>query len=124
VYKSNSDFAVAQTCCPLAEPFMSQINSSLPVTNTEVTVFMRSQDHPDSSGWIARLKDYSPACVVTSRSERFGRISYVIKKDGVGVTLQQGVSSENKTVFADLSWEQSQIIGLLVEIGIVGKVLN
>ena len=101
---------------------MSQVNSSLSVTNTEVTVFMRSQDHPDSSGWIARLKDYNPACHVTSRSERFGRISYVIKKDGVGVKLQQGVSSENKTVFADLSWEQSQIIGLLMEIGIVAKV--
>lgn len=103
---------------------MNQINSSCPVTNTEVTVFMRSQDHPDSSGWIVRLKAHDPACLVTSRAERFGRISYVIKKDGVGVKLQQGVSSENKTVFADLSWEQSQIIGLLMEIGIVAKVLG
>jgi hypothetical protein len=103
---------------------MSQINSSSTLTNTEVTVFMRSQDHPDSTGWIARLKEYNPACLVTSRSERFGRISYVVKKDGVSVMLQQGVSSENKTVFAELSWEQGQIIGLLMEIGIVTKVAS
>ena len=87
-----------------------------------IKVFMRSQDHPDSSGWVVRLKARDPACRATSRPERFGRISHIIKKDGASVRLLQGVSSENKTEFADLSPEQRQILSTLTEVGIVARI--
>lgn len=87
-----------------------------------VKASMRSQDHPDSAGWMIRLKAHDPSFRATSRPERFGRISHVIKKEGVSVQLLQGVSSESKTEFRDLSAEQHQILNVLAEIGIVAKI--
>lgn len=87
-----------------------------------ITVYMRSQVHPDSEGWVVRLKACDPACRATSRPERFGRISHIIKKDGVAVRLLQGASSQIKTELPELSPAQLQILGTLSEIGIIAKV--
>ena len=86
-----------------------------------ITVFMRSQNHPQSAGWMVRLKAHDSSFRATRRPERFGRVSHIIKKDGAFLRLQQGVSSESKTVFADLSEAQHMILSALVEIGIVGR---
>lgn len=87
-----------------------------------ITVHMRSQEHPDSSGWVVRLKACDPACRATSRPERFGRISHIIKKDGVALRLLQGASTQVKTEFPELSPAQLQILSTLSEIGIISKV--
>lgn len=87
-----------------------------------IKVLMRSQDHPDSSGWMVRLKAHDAGFRATSSHQGFGRMSHIIKKDGASVRLQQGVSSENKTEFASLSAEQRQILNVLVQIGIVAKI--
>ena len=87
-----------------------------------ITVHMRSQEHPDSSGWVVRLKARDPACRATSRPERFGRVSHIVKKDGEAVRLLQGASSQVKTEFPHLSPAQLEILGTLSEIGIIAKV--
>lgn len=87
-----------------------------------ITVQMRSQVHPESTGWVIRLKARDPACRATSRPERFGRISHIVKKDGVAVRLVQGASSQVKTEFPELSPAQLEILGTLSEIGIIAKV--
>lgn len=87
-----------------------------------ITVHMRSQVHPESTGWVIRLKARDPACRATSRPERFGRISHIVKKDGVAVRLLQGASSQVKTELPELSPAQLAILGTLSEIGIIAKV--
>lgn len=87
-----------------------------------ITVHMRSQEHPESTGWVVRLKARDPACRATSRPERFGRVSHIVKKDGVAVRLLQGARSQVKTEFPELSSAQLEILGTLSEIGIIAKV--
>lgn len=87
-----------------------------------IKVFMRSQEHPDSAGWVARLKTHDANFRASSSHAGFGRLSHIIKKDGAFVRLQQGVRSENTTEFASLSAEQRQILNTLVQIGIVAKI--
>jgi hypothetical protein len=86
-----------------------------------IAVLMRSQDHPDSGGWIARLKAQYPDYRVTSRPCQFGRINYSVKAGAAGIILTQGVSSENKTTFSELSDQQREILLNLKAFGIVSK---
>jgi hypothetical protein len=87
-----------------------------------ITVLMRCQEHPNASGWVVRLKETHPHIKVGSRSERFGRLSHAVKTPTAGILLTQGVSSEVKTTFEDMSVEQHQILLALTEAGIIGKV--
>lgn len=70
----------------------------------------------EPAGWLCKV--FAAGCKASSGAGPFGRIIWVIKKDGDAVVITQSAASGQTTTIAAPSCKQKEIAAVLVETGI------